>query len=708
MYLHLNTMALRNLLQKIDKIFYSIASKLYPDYLTKKTADLPFFGPHRLYKAYLVLENTLKHLEAMGGSPKLEILRRSITELEEKIEYVCSDCKDIFKISYQDFLKDKESYLEQANRISVLAADANDLTNGETVKKLQNPSGVDAPRPKWSATDDYKSLYLVYLQAMMYMLNYYAFFPTAGLYSKALGLQPQSAGILAAATPFGSVCGYFFYNLITAKSWRLAYKIAFVLITLGNFFYSIADEFGSISLLILGRLLIGVGGARVLARKYIAFNIAEYAKTKYSSYFVLFSALGMTVGPGLALVLGFGPELELFGFLLHEYVYVSWIMFFGWIIFGVLFFKYFKEPKKINKGGAKVNKDQEMQDLSAKLGKYYHGKMKQKKKLDDDVNGSETIDADERTILVNEFHAEGAVDDKDEDPLVETIVTDKKGRPVLPPKTYPRVVVNKFSNKIFSFLVSVLFLVKIVQEGFLTEIPIVTKDLWKWTVRDVGKFHAISALYVLPIVLGMGALSKKVKDNKVMTFSMIVMLVGLVMKIDYSGYENINFTMYMIGSGILYAITFVAEAFNISLLAKTISPKLAAGYFNAGFISALADNFGRIAGSSLISICGKHGIADIPHNFYIGTSFFVGLYVVACLRFVKRMNKHAFVALQKNVAAPPPVQHKYPISSVRIPFLWCQKKKKHSTRKRTISFDFSKRIFNFSVSFLPDIYFSSI
>ena len=200
----------------------------------------------------------------------------------------------------------------------------------------------------------------------------------------------------------------------------------------------------------------------MLARKYVAFNIAEHAKSKYSSFFVLFSAVGMTSGPGLALVLGIRPKIEIFGRTVHEYCYVSWIMVFVWTIFGILFYKFFKEPKKLSPLTSALL--QKVNDLDAetsnKIQRYYQGNLRCVGEKESAIlNGSS--DFNEQTRIMNEIRTEGANENRDEDPIIETLITDNRGRPLLPPRTYPKVVVNKFSNKIFFFLVSVLYLIKV-------------------------------------------------------------------------------------------------------------------------------------------------------------------------------------------------------------------------------------------------------
>ena len=67
--------------------------------------------------------------------------------------------------------------------------------------------------------------------------------------------------------------------------------------------YSLAYNYQSVTMIVLGRAFIGIGGCRILSRKYIASIIPDKHKPKVASLFVCAFAVGMTLGPASSLVL---------------------------------------------------------------------------------------------------------------------------------------------------------------------------------------------------------------------------------------------------------------------------------------------------------------------------------------------------------------------------------------------------------------------
>lgn len=83
-----------------------------------------------------------------------------------------------------------------------------------------------------------------------------------------------------------------------------------MVLTVANFLYFSAEALKAnktlaIICLMLGRGLIGVGGAKLLTRKFVAINVEPLALTKYSAILVGINAIAICVGPGLASMLRF-------------------------------------------------------------------------------------------------------------------------------------------------------------------------------------------------------------------------------------------------------------------------------------------------------------------------------------------------------------------------------------------------------------------
>eukprot|EP01016_Furgasonia_blochmanni_P048980 TRINITY_DN7380_c0_g1_i10.p1 TRINITY_DN7380_c0_g1~~TRINITY_DN7380_c0_g1_i10.p1 ORF type:complete len:399 (+),score=4.04 TRINITY_DN7380_c0_g1_i10:265-1461(+) len=253
--------------------------------------------------------------------------------------------KNNLNFSLQDRLRRSFEYVFFENQeLSTLSL--NDLEVLDGFRTSNSNSSLIRRSKEQKETDNILNVYLILIQVMIFMINYYAFFPTSGLYAKALGQPPQIAGVLQAATPMGAACFFLLINHTSNLSWKWTFAVGFVLAIIGNLLYSLAHEFQSLGVLIVGRVFIGCGGVRILGRKYIAQKVAESAKSKYSSLFVFSSAIGMTLGPGLAVILGQSSSVSIFGHTIIEYTYISWIMVIVYGLYGLVFLSLFKEPQK--------------------------------------------------------------------------------------------------------------------------------------------------------------------------------------------------------------------------------------------------------------------------------------------------------------------------------------------------------------------------
>ena len=65
-----------------------------------------------------------------------------------------------------------------------------------------------------------------------------------------------------------------------------------IMLIVGNLLYAMALQTDSFMLIIIGRLLNGIGGARGINRRYIADHVSLLDRTRASSSFVAVSAVG--------------------------------------------------------------------------------------------------------------------------------------------------------------------------------------------------------------------------------------------------------------------------------------------------------------------------------------------------------------------------------------------------------------------------------
>lgn len=182
----------------------------------------------------------------------------------------------------------------------------------EYEKKDEQPtSGLS---PCYSMLD----LWLVLIHTCLYIMPYYGLALTASTYATALELQSSLSGILQAATPVAAILGGFLFNHITRLNrYRGPYFLSLSLMFIGMVLYYIPytlredNKALGIVLLVIGRMSFGIGGSRLMTRKYLAINVAIWAQSYYSTIFVAISALAMCFGPGIAAVLIWAGDVDM-------------------------------------------------------------------------------------------------------------------------------------------------------------------------------------------------------------------------------------------------------------------------------------------------------------------------------------------------------------------------------------------------------------
>lgn len=118
------------------------------------------------------------------------------------------------------------------------------------------------------------------------MGNYYGLASTSAGYTKSLKIDAGLSGVIQAATPIAAICGGFIFNYLTkANKYRKIYFLSLSFLIFGNFFYFIAEtvayetgnELGGLIILVIGRMTFGIGGSRLVTRKFLAINVDVWA-----------------------------------------------------------------------------------------------------------------------------------------------------------------------------------------------------------------------------------------------------------------------------------------------------------------------------------------------------------------------------------------------------------------------------------------------
>ena len=507
-----------------------------------------------------------------------------------------------FILQHQSNMFNQLGIKVQKYNANIMKSRAHDYYSNQNLEKetyisiaLDYAGEKEAEKACYSMVD----LYLVYLHTFLYILNYYGLGQTSPDYAKSLDLQPSLSGILQAATPVAAIFWGFFINVITKTKYRFPYLLCLSMLVIGNLFYYLAESVkennaAALALLILGRMIFGMGGSRLMTRKYIAINVPSSFQSKHSTYLVGFSALGITLGPGISSMLEFVKPTTVLGTSLTTFNILAFVFFFIWLFLFIFFIFVFKGyDKSIEKQVIIMKKNEEelsqrFKDLHVLYSNLENRKMKKHLSI---------FQKNQDNFIASGLEVRENPNYNPEQSFVP-----------VEPKNYVRQKETRsifqvfFPNNITFFSLWCFLIFKTVQEAYFTEQPQMTNEYWNWSSQDVGWFMLGLTLVGVPTALITGYATKKMEDRKILLIGFILYIVSCILKINFQFDKPMNVYHYCIASAILFCATLVGEAAAIAILAKVISPSLKLGFLNAGLLAGTADTLGRALGNSSMTL----------------------------------------------------------------------------------------------------------
>jgi hypothetical protein len=347
----------------------------------------------------------------------------------------------------------------------------------------------------------------------------------------------------------------FMYNYLTNKRYKVCYYISVVCLTLANISYASADSANSLALMIVGRIFLGAGGARIVTRKFVALMVVTSARTKYSAIFVAFTALGKTGGPGLSSVFQLVPDFELGPWNWRFYNAFSFVAVGMWGATAICVFVFFQDiQKEIEKTLTKIKGKSRMFSSMGQLSRLNLPEIRKlndmKKKINLVEIGSfhnsginfrnSNINLDAISKIGEQYLSNPKIDPlskshpswkeeeignavnkqeyekrksfvkyaaKDNDKTLakrDSVGPESKELTIMV-EAYPTVdggpMQVYFPNKITWFCFWCFIVCKSIQESFFYETPQVMKEYYGWTSKDVGFAIAGMAVFSIPIAL---------------------------------------------------------------------------------------------------------------------------------------------------------------------------------------------------------------
>ena len=143
---------------------------------------------------------------------------------------------------------------------------------------------------------------------------------------------------------------------------------------------------------------------------------------------------------------------------------------------------------------------------------------------------------------------------------------------------------------------------------------------------------------------------RRFEDRKVLVACLLILLVGLVIKIDFQHIESSgdhqSIYQYIAGGIVILIGSLACEACVIAIMAEVSSPVAALGSLNAGLASGYGATIGRAIGNlSVAAAASIHGVESI--SFYLYSTYSVLFLVLIILTFTlyRRMEKLTYAQI---------------------------------------------------------------
>lgn len=344
----------------------------------------------------------------------------------------------------------------------------------------------------------------------------------------------------------------------------------------GNLLYALAYDLNSLTVLLVGRILCGLGSARAVNRRYISDCVPLKIRLQASAGFVSASALGMACGPGLA---GFlQTKFTIYSLTFNQSTLPGWVMSVAWLLYLVWLWFSFKEPEHFAKAAA---------EAAASTPQPSESGHQESANLEEGLAQPLLLGSEERLDDNSEDN-----DEEDAKSSHEPATSFASAYKLLTPSVKVQLLIY--------------FMLKYAMEILLSESSVVTTYYFNWDTSAVAIFLAILGLTVLPVNAIVGSyVTNWFEDRQILVASEIMVLIGIIMSFRYTPHYSIP--QYVSSALITFVFAEVLEGVNLSLLSRVMSSRLSRGTYNGGLLSTEAGTLARVVADATITAAGYLG-----------------------------------------------------------------------------------------------------
>ncbi|XP_008812458.2 LOW QUALITY PROTEIN: SPX domain-containing membrane protein OsI_21475-like [Phoenix dactylifera] len=554
-FVDLNATGIRKILKKFDKRF----GYRFTDYYLTTRSNHP----------YSQLQQVFKHV---GIGAVVGALSRNLADFQDR------------QGSYLS-IYDQPSDVPKDPIVDLIQASVDKLTRSTNFLQFLGQHALiiqeDIPSSAEDEIDDqryhFMSLLLNLANTFLYMVNTYIIVPTADDYSLSLGAAATVCGVIIGSMAVAQLFSSVYFSAWSNKSYFRPLIFSSIVLLLGNTLYALAYDLNSIAVLLIGRLLCGMGSARAVNRRYISDCVPLKIRMKASAGFVSASALGMACGPALAGLLQ--TNFKFYAITINQDTLPGWVMAFTWLIYSIWLWSSFREPVH----GTKVNDVPQNSDAAA---------------------GHEENDELEsglvRPLLLSSENKQNEDGDQDYDDSEEA--SEDSHMPATSIASAYRLLTPSVKVQLLIY-----FMLKYAMEILLSESSVITTYYFRWSTSSVAIFLAVLGLTVLPVNAIVGTyISNMFEDRQILLASEIMVLVGIILSFHISRLYTVP--QYVCSALITFVFAEVLEGVNLSLLSQVMSSRLARGTYNGGLLSTEAGTLARVVADGTITLAGYMGV----------------------------------------------------------------------------------------------------
>lgn len=483
----------------------------------------------------------------------------------------------------------------------------------ETKNDRQKPNDSTNKIGPNGITDQQKfNLIMALTAGFLYCMNYYIVEPSSTMYVNALGAHDAAGAALIGMMPIASFLAAIVYSIWTNTVFRQPFLVSCSLMVIGNIIYASALNYQSLAMALIGRFLTGLGGPKMIVRRYMADTTSVSIRTSVNAGFGMVVAAGSALGPGCAILLSnFNFAIQLpYGSKIYfnSMTGPGWFMAILWSVFSIALFCGFQEQERIG--------------LTEKLAQEMLGK---------DNSSSATLHEQEQEPTIVSSRTDPSECQDQENPSLWNEIQHVSRNLSFP----VRLCLGLLFAKVF------------VIETLVSCTSALSKNRYRWTIHEVGLLGCANGFSVIPISFLVGRLSLYYQDRYLMVWLLSMGMIGLCLLVDVTDlsdtseapqtynrwlFWSVGPSRYVSGYFVTYLSIQSFEGVIGSALSKLIPTALAQGTFNSGLLATLVDTFGRSCGDLFISLMGFWNIRQLMNLLFLPGVMILG----TCLIFVRK------------------------------------------------------------------------